>query len=599
MRVNNFDSALFDSLLDQVETATITGGGLGNAANWICRNTRDPTNPARDYSLKGHEYQRDILNSAAPQSVVRKATQIGLTELSLRLVLAACAKYSNISAIYVLPSIRFSQKVAMSRVDPIISASPRLKALVSTTVNSNELKQIGNSFLHMTGAAQNSSAISIPARALFIDEYAFCDPTVVSVFTSRLGHQSDSEKIIRQFSSPLHPHSDISYLYEQGSQKQYMCYHDRCGQWVVVDPVEDMVLPGYDGKIEELDYRELDRYPGYVEQAYIQCRHCHDPISTANLADPARRAWVPAYPEREIESFDANPLVLPQLRTCQRLLGDLKLYKNTQRWMQFALGKPAESSSDMILQRTLDNCFTVRRAEGVYGAVMGVDVGKVSHIAIGKEVNGVFEVLRLETTRQTEDNAAGERLVAIYQDFNCVQGVIDAAPDVTLPKYAQGRLPYNQVWGCYFVRGRGKGTMTAWEQDEIGGTVKVNRTRGLDAFVEAFNKGRVKLPAGLAAEQGSGISEQEVRQHLQRMKRVLNYDSVGEEQAQWIATDPATHWFFAIFYAWLAQEMVQESGGVLPGMTLGRLIGKVRMEDGTPTGWIQGKNPLHGSRLSL
>jgi len=603
--MNNFDHSLFDTLLDQVETATIASGGLGNAAQWICKNTRDPSNPSRDYSLKGHEYQREILNSKAPQSVVRKATQIGLTELSLRLVLAACAKFTNINAIYVLPSIRFSQKVAMSRVDPIINASPKLKAVVSSSVNSNELKQIGSSFLHMTGAAQNSSAISIPARALFIDEYAFCDPQVVSVFASRLGHQSNEDKIVRYFSSPLHPHADISYLYEQGSQKVYLCYHDTCGQWVMVDPAEDMVIPGYSSPITELSYSDLDNKRYRIDEAHIACRHCHQPISTANLSDPDRRAWVPTFPDREIESFDANPLVLPQLRTCQRLLADLKLYKNTQRWLQFGLGRPAESAADMVLQSTLDRCFTVnpvppQHAQSIYGAVLGMDVGKTSHLAFGKRTEQGFEVLWLETSTQTENNATGELLVQHYQDFHCVQGVIDAAPDVTLPKFAQGRLPYNQVWGCYFVRGRGKSNLASWEQDEVAGTVKVNRTRALDEFVEQFNKGRVRLPRGLPFEE-------EIRQHLQRLKRVLNLDTAGEEQAQWIATDPATHWFFAIFYAWLASSMAEQHSGVLPGMTFSRLLGRVRVAQEEP-GWVThqsdpqkrgSRNPLQPNRLSL
>jgi hypothetical protein len=359
----------------------------------------------------------------------------------------------------------------------------------------------------------------------------------------------------------------------------------------MVDPADDMVIPGYDGLITELDYRDLSNARLQIDQSYIKCRHCQAPITTENLADPSRRAWVPLFPGRDVESFDANPLVLPQLRTCPRLLKDLTLYKNTQRWLQFALGKPAEAASDMILQSTLERCFTVGRPEGAMNTALGMDVGKTSHIAVGKRVGEVFEVFWLETSRQTGDNATGERVVELYRQYGSVQGVVDAAPDVSLPKWLQGQLPYNQVWGCYFVRGRGKSNLVAWETDETAGTVKVNRTRALDEFVEACNKGKVRLPKGLAFEA-------EVKQHLQRMKRVLNLDSAGEEQAQWIATDPATHWFFAVFYAWLASQMAGEATGVLPGVSLSRLIGTVRVATGQPEAWL-GKNPLQVQRLSL
>lgn len=600
--MNNFDHSLFDTLIDQVDTAIISGGGLGNAAEWVCKNTRDPSNPGKDYSLKGHEYQGDIMNSKAPHLVVRKATQIGLTELSLRLALAACAKFTNISVIYVLPSIRFAQKVAMSRVDPIIQASDKLKSIVSSSVDSNELKQIGDSFLYMTGAAQNSSAISIPARALFIDEYAFCDPQVVSVFASRLGHQTEEERIVREFSSPLYPHSDISYLYEQGTQRQYMCYHNSCGRWVVVDPADDMKIPGYDDLISNLSHGDLTNKRYQIDKAYIACRHCNEPITVENLADPTRRAWVPMYPDREIESFDANPLVLPQLRTCPRLLKDLRMYKNTQRWLQFALGRPAESSSDMILQSTLDRCFVTQAIQpqhaassGVIGTVLGVDVGKISHLVVGKKMEDRFEVLWMETSRQDENNATGERIISVYRDFRCIQGVIDAAPDVSMPKFAQGKLPYNQVWGCYFVSGRGKSNLKMWESDEEEGTVKVTRTRAFDDFVEQFNKGKVLLPRGLPFEK-------EIQQHLQRLKRVLDLDTSGEEKAKWVASDPETHWFLAIFYAWLAADMAGESSIILPGVMQARLLGRVRLKQEPLDGWTQkshGRNPLQRQSLSL
>jgi len=80
----HFDKDLFAGLLDQVETAVTSAGGLRNAAEWICKNTRDPGNVNLKFSLRGHEYQRAILNDTSPYVAIRKATQIGASELSIR-----------------------------------------------------------------------------------------------------------------------------------------------------------------------------------------------------------------------------------------------------------------------------------------------------------------------------------------------------------------------------------------------------------------------------------------------------------------------------------------------------------------------------------
>lgn len=569
------DPDLWESLSEMVETAITTAGGLRNAAEWVSKNTSDPRNAAKPFSFAKHEYQIGILNDPHPILAIRKSVQIGASEASLRLALAICAKFANISAIYVLPSIRFATKFSMARCDPIIDASPRLKALADRDVSSNELKKIGSSFLYFTGAAQSSSAISIPARALLIDEYAWCDPQVVSVFTSRLGHQQESEKIIRYFSSPLHPRSDISALVEQGTMNEYMVYHDTCGQWVTVSPLENMIIPGFDDHISNLQVADLDDRRIDVDGAYIQCQFCRNPVSLANLADHTRRAWVPRYPSREIASYDANPLVLPELRTPAVLLRDLRLYRSTQRWTQFSLGQPAEAASDMITQGALDRCFMVAQqtplSHSVSGAVIGCDVGKTSHIAIGKQVGGVLNVLWLETVRQTDDNATGNLLVERFYSYHAVQAILDAAPDFSVVKSTIGRLPYNQVWGAYFVRGRGKANLETWELDEKEGVIKIGRTRALDEFVEAFNKGLIKLPAGMSFEN-------DIRQHLQRLKRITNLDAVGEETAQWVSSDSSDHWFFAILYCFIASKLVEESRtGVVPGMDLSRLVGRVRL----------------------
>jgi hypothetical protein len=566
------DPALFDGLIDQLESAVSASGGLSNISEWLVKNTSHPTLSGKPWSFKDHEYQIKILNDTSPEVVVRKSTQIGASEFILRLALALLAKLQNTKALYVLPSQKFASKFASSRIDPVIAASERLKALADRNVNSTEIKKIGSSFLFLAGAASPTQAISIPGRVLIIDELAFCNPSVLSVFASRLGHQKDSERIIRKFSSPLFPKSDISKEFEAGNQQLYLCWHEKCSQWVVVDALEHIILPGYNGHLTDLSYAELVAVEHKIPQSFVKCEHCHQPISIENLRDPAKRAWVPKYPDREISSYDADPLVLPEIRTPERILKDLLMYKNTVRWLQYSMGKPAESASDMILASSLDNAFTVNlemARSANYGAI-GMDVGKTSHITTGKRIGDVFHVTSMETTLQDGNNATGNKVLELQKKYLSQQIVIDAMPDVSIVKSVQDQLPIGMAWGCYFVSGRGKSNLEMFERKDQEGVVSVARTRALDEFVSEFNKGRIRLPKGLPFEA-------EVKAHLSKMKRIINLDGTGEEKPVWITTDEVNHWFFSVFYCWLADQMMLDgmSAHIPPG--LGGFVSKVKM----------------------
>lgn len=581
--MRHLDTNLFEALIEQVETAVQVSGGLTNADRWIEANTRDPLNPYKNWSFAGHEWQRQVVNDTAPEVALRKATQIGASEVSLRLALAIVSKFAGISAIYTLPTIRFAQKFAMSRVDPVIKNSPKLSTLLSKEVSSNELKQIGNSFLYFGGCNSENSAISVPARALIIDELAFSQPGVVSIFASRLGHVPEHLRIIRKFSSPLYPHSDISAEFERGDQKSYWVYHTVCGQWVDTDVLELLKIPGFDQDVTELTLSDMDHRKVKPNEAFFQCPSCGHPISQANLVEPQYRAWVAKHPSREISSYDAGPLVLPQVRTPKALLNDLRRYKKTQTWIQFALGRPCESAGDTLLQAAIDRAFVINpvppRSGGLTGGLIGVDVGKTSHAVYGKVVDEVLHVVYAETLRQDEDNATALTLQERFKQYVCRLLVVDAGPDITLAKTLQGLLPYNRALPCYFVRGRGKAAVGFYEIDEVEGVVKVHRTRAFDEFVGEFNRGKIRIARGLAVEP-------ELRAHLTKLKRVMDYDQSGEEVAHWVSPDPENHFWLALFYLWLASKISgDELRIVLPGVGLSGagLVRKVRVGSVQPT----------------
>lgn len=564
---------LFSSLIDQAEVALSTAGGRQNLPRWITENTRMPNNLHKTWSFKDHEYQIGLLEDMNPHIAIQKASQVGCSEVMVRMALALTAKLSGEHLMYILPTSHFAGKFVASRIDPVIAASPRLASLLSKKVDSNEIKGIASSFLHIGGAQNEAQAISVPARALFIDEASFCSSDVINVYASRLGHQREQDRIQIAYSTPLYPGSGVTEMFEQGSQKLYLCYHDACGAWVEVDTSRHVILPGWDSPLLELTLADLRSGNVYPDQAYVQCEHCHNPISLENLADPTRRAWVPKYPDRHTSSYQIDPLCAPVVRPPAAIIRSLNQYRTTARWVQFSIGLPYENSEGTITQEALDKAFAVRpiapNTSGVQGAVAGMDQGKLAYSTNGKVVNGVLEVFNMETFQQDGENGQAEGFIDRFARYNSIQGVLDAGPDSSIVKYVQNRTRYNATWGCYFVRTSRRASLELFDTDEVTGLVKANRTAIIDAFVKAFNSGKIKLPVGHR-------DEKEIRAHLLEPKRITMPDSVGEEQSTWVSKGP-DHWFFALLYLFIAAKMV-ESAPAPVYIPPSRLVSKVKMK---------------------
>lgn len=566
---------LFGVLIDQVDTASSAAGGRKGIPEWLCKNTSHPTNHSKNWSFKDHYFQIGLLECQAPHIAVTKPSQCGLSEISVRLAVALLAKMTGIHAIYSLPSARFASKFSSSRFDPVIDSSPRLRHMVPKTASSMELKKIGSSYLHVVGASSSKQAISIPASILINDEVSFSNPDALSVLQSRLGHLAPDERIQVDLSTPLFHGSGISALFERGTQHEYMMYHDKCGNWVVLNSAEDMVIPGFDQHIFNLTLDDLDNGLIDITKAWLKCPACHSEISRADAADPSKRAWVPRYPDRTLHSFCVDPSAMPGTRSPPQLIGDLRLYKKMSRFVQFALGKPYDSADATILESVLDKAFQVNPISPligkstIYNSVCGMDVGNISHLCHGKKVDGVLHVFNFEKVKQSGDNELAATFVERFHNYRCGKGVIDNAPDITVVKSVQSRVAYRGVVGGYYVSGRVGALSDTYEEDEIRELVKIRRTELMDEMVLAFNNGKILLPKGLSWEP-------ELRKHLLTPKRITVVDATGEESAKWISSSSHDHCFHALCYLWVASKMLEVDTSIIV-MPAGRFASKAKV----------------------
>jgi len=166
---------------------------------WICSNTRHPDDPTKPWSFKYHEYQIEILRTDSEYLSAIKAAQTGMSELSVRLMLALASLYRSKNFMYILPSSSFARKFVVARVDPVIEMSEQL---------SRETSKEG----------------------LVMDEVDFCSQKVLTSFYSRLQHNMPGESIVTRFSTPTLPGYGISAMYESGSRAVYMVWHEKLGR---------------------------------------------------------------------------------------------------------------------------------------------------------------------------------------------------------------------------------------------------------------------------------------------------------------------------------------------------------------------------------
>jgi hypothetical protein len=521
------------------------------------------------WNWRGHEFQKDIVNDSASEVDVRKCSQVGVSELFARLTLAYLAVKQNHTAIYTLPTAAFAAKFSKSRLDPIISASPTLSAMVPSDSDSASLKQVGRSFLHIAGTFTQGAAISVPADMLINDEVDFSDQTVLTTYESRLGHaeeQKGGKGLKRRFSTPTVGGFGISAGLDDSSQARYAVKCNNCHQWVMPDFFEDVVLPGFDDHLIKLEKQDITERHLDVSKAKLLCPTCKHELTARNLADPDKRQWIHARPDHPRHGYQVFPYDAPLISSVGHILSQLEKYKRKADWVNFKVGLDYEDAETSVMSEALSRAFSVRpvlpNPGAADGCVLGMDVGKTCHIMVGKRINSArMEIIHAETVRQDiskGENAVVLRVSELLENFGCSRAVIDAGPDFSIALAAIDAGLFGQVYANYYTR-NAPSELSNLRVDPVDQILKSYRTGTLDHMVKAINTGRVYF---CRSEEKETITN-----HLRALKRVSKPGASGEDVAQWISTD-ADHYGHALNYLMIADELNANS---LAGNVIGVL----------------------------
>ncbi len=544
---------LVEQHLAHIETALLKGYSLDRVAEWICEKTFLKGEP---YSFLDHEFQEVICRDMAIEVIVRKCSQIGLSELCARIALAFCNTMPGFTTIYTLPTASFAKKFCKTRFDPVIMTSPTLRERVHKEMNSGEVKQFIESFLYINGTVGANVAISVPADALMHDELDFSDEEVVSNYESRLTHSKFGLK--RKFSTPTVGGRGISEEFDTSKRHWNYCKCHRCNEQFLPDYFKHVKIPGYGGDLKAINKENLWKIKW--RDAYLACPGCGVAMSPEDLG-PAHREWVVENTDYtgEKHGYQVQPFDAPKIITPAKLVNKSTKYERYADFINFNLGLPAEDLETSFSEEELKALFIPRVAGfAPYAAVMGIDVGLTCHIIIGgMGPDGLMDVLHMERCSHTELEA---RKLELQRQFRVRVTVMDSMPYFTLLLQMQVRDP--NMWGAVYSKSKNLDVMRAIEQEKDADTgkerkhqVDLNRNRAFDALMMFVRGGGLAIrPVELQALFVT---------HMQDMKRVKEFNIDEEESFAWKKTRGNDHFHHALLYMFIAGRLVGTAQSII------------------------------------
>ena len=425
------------------------------------------------FVVKGHAYQVEIMQSTARRRAYRKAAQMGFTEIEVLRTLHGMIHGCYPSGVlYLFPSADDVQEFSKARFNSLISDNPKSIGRYVKNTDAASIKRIGSSMLYLRGARSTqkiegvkkdaAKLRSIPVDKVVFDERDLMEHEMVSMALERFSHSSVQEAVY--LSTPSIPDYGIDHEYQISDQRIWVIKCQKCDR--------DCCL--------EVDFPacvKRDRGGRY----YRACVKCGAEL------DPNAGQWVPQFPGRDVagwwisqlNSAFVDPGVILNLYE-NPPNGNLAEVMNSKLGMAYIAAENRMTVNDIYsscgLHRIADD-------EPKYFTGMGVDVGSLLHIVIGRRINGRKRILYVGRVNEFSD------LVELGEKFHVQRCVIDLYPETRKVRELQADAGFDVI-GCQYQDQMKDGERL----DAVAGVVTVARTEMCDATHHAVLHGEYEFP---------------------------------------------------------------------------------------------------------
>lgn len=474
------------SKVESIESMSPERMAMVDAWYWLYSNNIQLS--SGPYTLVDHEFQVPWLQSEAQFKCCRKATQGGYTECEVGETLHGCihGKYPHGVGIY-FPGQNEVTDFSKARFGPIIQRNPETIGRYVTNTDTANLKQVGNSFIYFKGARLNqtieniekeSSALrSFSTDKSVFDEWDLIDKKAAAKARGRMGHSEIERE--DYLSNPTIPGYGIDKLYEESDQGLWMVRCSACGK----ETCMEKEFPKCVRLLDRPNKRMLDN-PSVRPQTGIRvCIYCgneifprdgHRVAQFPNRSGEMEGYW---YSKLQLGFKDPGIILKRFLHPPEGNVGDV---------YRLDLGMAhIEAENKLTVQQVYECCGDDVMAMNDTGpCAMGVDVGKVLHVKIGKRITEktiqVVYANRVDSFNDLHD---------LGQRFNVQCAVIDWEPETRMVRRFRDAEPY-AVYGCDYLD-RAKKEVNTFEED---GLIAVGRTETLDWSHREISNQMIILP---------------------------------------------------------------------------------------------------------
>ena len=501
----------------------------------------------RKFSYKRHEFQEFIANlidkNPGHTFKIKKCSQIGLSELFNRIVLAKMAVRPGEGALVSFPSKTFAQEVIKTRISDVISESPELRALQDRNVDSASVKKFhNNSILYGLGGnkSSNSSLLNRPISLVLVDELDRQNPDIYTGYHSRMTHTAEIQRLILYLSTPTAPGVGIDQEFNTCRIQHFaelIC--NSCDHQFEPDYYEHVVLPSFDEPLQMLTKARAARLD--VDSAFLECPGCGASLNY-DTSTPAYREHINLDGTDKHIGVALSPFIAMGFISIPQLVRSSYTYTSKIEFLNQGLGQTASLKDTSI---TPDNLTFIAAGPQPGVRIFGLDMGKLCAFVSG--------VLRADTTVHV-DTIEYIKLSELEDFWNkqplFIAGVMDSMP------YSD--LVYN------FVRKYPR-LFSAIYLDPVPAPPELYKLRMHDKhgeLVRQINITKNKAMDLLASSLKdfytfqSGKYDALLTDHITSMRRIRDYRYYDAEVYRWVKPkDGEDHFFHAMNYLYMASKL--------------------------------------------